>query len=384
MNFSRVFIALTLLAWTGVVAAQPLVAPAEDVAARQPPPPPPPPPAQPPVDLGTQARLLAAEGIACLERQDLLCAQDRLTRAFEIAHDPQVAYALVVVADARGDEAMAESYLVRVEQHPNTPTVIRAAAAQRRREANTPAQARPAPRTPPQDDQALAAPPTPEPVFTSDRPGYANSTSVAALHRATTEFGFDLTFDDGIRTLTFPTLSMRVGLTDWLEFRLKSPNLVASFIEGSDNQIQLTNTTFGFKLGRQLTDRFAISLVPEMTIPTSGGTWQARLELNWSASFGVFGLGGNFAFATTDAFVGRDLLGEASLAASIQATDALGIFVQTFMLWTRDQDPRPYFGGGLYAQVHPRIQVDATVDVGLTDDADSRVRAGAGMTVLWD
>ncbi len=110
----------------------------------------------------------------------------------------------------------------------------------------------------------------------------------------------------------------------------------------------------------------------------------ARLELNWSLTLGAFGLAGNLAAGSTQVLDERELLGEGSIAASLQLNPNVGVYVQTFLLWTHNQDPRPFAGAGVYAMVHPRIQVDLTGDVGLTDEADDRLRAGAGMTVLWD
>lgn len=345
--------------------------------------PPPPDPQEEQHQMRSLARSLFHEGLVCLDEGDWTCAADRFRRSNELYPSPVVAYNLASVEAERGRVDVALPLLRETANDPGAPAEVRAAASQRIRELEA-RRVRPAG----EDVEVPEAPSVVEEnepaVFTSDRPGYANSTSVAARLRATTEFGIDFGFnEDGPESLSFPSLLIRTGLTDWLELRVGAPSLFATFTE-ADNDIFIGNTVVGFKIGKELTDSFALSLVPTITIPTSGGSTLARLELNWSLSLGTFGLSGNLAAGSTDGGFGRTLTGEGSIIASLQLSPTLGAFVQSFLIWTVDQDPRPFAGAGLYAMVHPRVQVDFTGDVGLTDDADDRLRIGVGTTVLWD
>lgn len=217
-------------------------------------------------------------------------------------------------------------------------------------------------------------------AFSSDRPGYANSTSVAPVLRPITEFGGTVAWDPDDGTAgTFPDLRIRMGATRWLELRVDVPTVLF------DDPMGFGDLTLALKLGSPVAGTFAVSVIPSVTIPvgTNDGRTTGRLELNWSASAGIVGFGGNFAASVvTNAMDERRLRGEGSLAIGVQVSSMLGLYVQAFMLWTEDEDPLPYAGLGAYLQAHPRVQTDLYVDVGLTDDT-TRLVIGAGVTVLW-
>ena len=216
-------------------------------------------------------------------------------------------------------------------------------------------------------------------AFSSDRPGYANSTSVAPVLRPITELGGTVAWDPDDGTAgTFPDLRIRMGVSRWLELRVDAPTVAF------DDPIGFGDLTLALKLGSPVGRAFAVSVIPSVSIPvgTADGRASGRLELNWSATAGIVGFAGNFAASVVSVMDERRVRGEGSFALSVQAMAILGIYVQTFALWTDGADPLPYAGAGVYLQAHPRVQTDLYVDVGLTDDA-TRLVVGAGLSVLW-
>ena len=92
-------------------------------------------------------------------------------------------------------------------------------------------------------------------------------------------------------------------------------------------------------------------------------------------------IGGTLAGGTANSGGAAVVQGEGSFALGISITEAVGVFAQFFVIWPRGIDPLPFAGAGITAQVAPRFQLDATMDVGLTD-VTTRVSISAGMTVL--
>ena len=69
----------------------------------------------------------------------------------------------------------------------------------------------------------------PPPSFTSDRPGFANTTGIAARGHLTTELGVQAMIDESSTLGELPRLSLRAGVFEWLELRLMAPNAVGVF-----------------------------------------------------------------------------------------------------------------------------------------------------------
>ncbi|MFT5356496.1 MAG: hypothetical protein ACI9KE_003721 [Polyangiales bacterium] len=216
--------------------------------------------------------------------------------------------------------------------------------------------------------------------FDSDRPGYSNSTAAAPVLRPILEMGAGFTFDeDDPETISAPNFLIRFGISKWLELRLAIPSVVGVFGPGP-NGVAFGDTTIGLKVAASPTERFSTSFVPSLSIATEGGVNTGRIEWNWLLSLGAVSIGGNLAAGTVN--LGTAVVqGEGSLALGISITEAVGVFGQVFVIWPRSIDPLPFVGAGITAQVAPRFQLDATLDVGLTDDT-TRVSFSAGMTIL--
>ena len=230
------------------------------------------------------------------------------------------------------------------------------------------------------------------PTFTSDRPGFANTTGVAAREHLTAEMGIGAAFGDEPEG-SLPNLSLRVGLFEWLEARARGPSGVGRFLS-SGAVFGVSDAVLGFKAGGRLADSLAISLDWEVSLPiaTDGfGSPEATVfaDLNLDSSFwGPLTLTPNFVarvLADADPVTGgtvRTFEGGGSLKLTWQILEVLGIYVQSYVLKSETSDWRVAVGGGLYWMVAPNVQVDASFDAGVTVEGDPPT-AGLGTTILF-
>ena len=230
-------------------------------------------------------------------------------------------------------------------------------------------------------------------TFTSDRPGFANSTGVAAQGRLTTELGITASFEDGVQSGTLPNLSLRTGLFEWLEARVRGPNGVGEF-DSSGDHFGVGDPVVGFKIGGSLAESLAISSDWEVSIPlgTDGfgapeAEWRADVQADWTF-WGPLTLTPNAVAsvrATTDATTGETIRyfeGAVSLQLACQIIDGLGVYVQSYAIASERSDWTVQVGGGLKWMVTPQVQVDLQFDSRVTDQGDAPTVA-AGTTILW-
>lgn len=230
------------------------------------------------------------------------------------------------------------------------------------------------------------------PTFTSDRPGFANTTGVAAREHLTTEMGVSASFGD-VPEGSVPNLSLRVGLLDWLEARVRGPNGIGVF-ESGGARFGLADPVVGFKAGGRLAESLAISIDWEVSLPiaTDGfgspeATFFADFNLDWSF-WGPLTLTPNLVasvLADLDPTSGetvRIFEGGGSLKLTWQIIEVLGVYLQSYVLKSEVSDWRVHLGGGLMWMVAPNIQVDASFDAALTEQGDPPT-AGVGTTILF-
>ena len=227
-------------------------------------------------------------------------------------------------------------------------------------------------------------------TFTSDRPGFANTTGIAAVGRLTTELGVGATFEQDA-TGALPQLSMRAGVFDWLELRLRAPD-GALRSEPSGIRFGLTDPSLGFKIGGQLHETVSISSVWQFTLPLATDDFGAPetqifadVQLAWRF-WGPLTLTPNAVARVlavpTPTGTERLFEGGGSLKFSWRILDVLGVFVQSYVLKSEVSDWRVQVGGGLAWMVAPNVQVDASFDIGVTEQGDPPTGA-IGTTILW-
>jgi hypothetical protein len=228
--------------------------------------------------------------------------------------------------------------------------------------------------------------------FSSDRPGFANTTAVAARGRLTTEVGVSASFGDPAFVGALPNLSIRAGVFDFLELRVRGPNGIAIFDGGPT--MGLGDPIVGFKIGGRLHESVSISSVFEVSLPiaTDGfgspeATYRADLNLDWRV-WGPITITPNLVasvLAEADPLLGgtaRFFEGGGSLKVTWQAVDVLALFVQSYVLRSERSDWRAQVGGGLAWMAAPNVQVDASFNAAVTEQGDPPT-AEIGTTILW-
>lgn len=235
-------------------------------------------------------------------------------------------------------------------------------------------------------------------TFTSDRPGYAFTDAVATVGRLTTEMGLAASF--GVRDGepmqgVLGNLNLRFGVYDWLELRLRGPNVVGVFPPDSGAYYGVSDMVAGFKVGGRPHETVGISSVWELSVPigTDGfgapeAQWHADVQLTWNF-WGPLSVTPNAVAEIitegVDPVSGetvRIFEGAFSLKVSWQIIDVVTVFVQSFVEKSETSDWRAHVGGGVIWMVLPNLQVDATFDSRVTEQGDDPV-VNAGTTILW-
>lgn len=228
-------------------------------------------------------------------------------------------------------------------------------------------------------------------AFSSDRPGFAPSSHVAARERVTTELGARLSIDDPIE-LRLPRLSLRAGIFDWLELRVSGPDAVGLFAGGAT--FGIGDARVGFKIGGLVHEDVSISTVWEASLPIATDGFGApeveffaHASLEWRI-WGPFSLLPH-AFASVIALEGemgetvRVVEGGGSLRFTWSIIDVVAVFVQGFVIARQESDVRGGVGGGIAWLAAPNVQLDASFDTGVTAELDPPPTVNAGVTVLW-
>lgn len=228
--------------------------------------------------------------------------------------------------------------------------------------------------------------------FTSDRPGFANSTLPAARGRLTTEMGVNVQIAE--TTIgDLPNLWLRTGLFEWLEARVRAPNAVGIFADAG-NTFGLTDAWLGFKAGGRLADTVSASTDWEVSLPigTDGfGAGEAQFRADAQLAWRFFGPLSVTPNAVALVRVDRDAAtgelvhffqGGGSLKVAWQILDVLTVFAQSVVLASDRRPLSVIVGGGIYGRVLPNVQLDASFNAGtLTDDLAPTVSAGT--TILF-
>lgn len=246
----------------------------------------------------------------------------------------------------------------------------------------------------------LSAPPAPL-VISTDRPGFSTGTGIVPQGHIQLENGFTFTTDraEGIRTNTYtgPQMLLRVGLVeDLLEFRISWSGYNWVQTRDSDGErVNLdgwTDAIVGAKLHVLNQDQWIprVAILGQTTIgggeepvatqeiePLVGLLMSYDLGSGWSLIANA-----NLAFPTT----GGDHFtqGQASVALWFPIVDTMSGFVEAYSLFpnSKDNDAAYYVDFGATYLLNDRVQLDASVGVGLNKEANDCF-ASIGISFLF-
>lgn len=234
--------------------------------------------------------------------------------------------------------------------------------------------------------------------LSTDRPGnLETATTVAVLHlQIETSLLWQKSKVAGLarNNFRFPT-ALRLGVLDRLELRLRGDLGVIETREGEDTAKGAADMVFGLRArvldGKGFKPTLAVQF--GFGIPTGSGEFTSKAvnpELQVNALFGLPAgawLGFNTSVDLPNDVAANDFFwrwnGVAQLGYRPQAFDKLAAYVDILAALPLDRDRSAfdlaYFSGGLMYRITKDAQVDAYVQVGLTDAA-SDLGVGVGFS----
>ncbi|NBW39798.1 transporter [bacterium] len=227
-----------------------------------------------------------------------------------------------------------------------------------------------------------------EPMST-DRPDFTESTKTIQRGHLQGEFGYRYTRDNkrDFKQEAIPEGLLRIGVTDLLELRLSAQGL-----KGTDSDFALGDLTIGtkIKLYEACDCNFDLSTIIDVTLATGAKRYSqektsSQLSFLWSYHEDTdWALAGQ---VNLNAAVERRehyFQPSSSIALSYELTDRLGVYTEYYGFYPRGSHapstaPEHYVNGGVTYLLHPNLQLDLLVGVGLNGRADDSF-IGSGIT----
>jgi hypothetical protein len=230
------------------------------------------------------------------------------------------------------------------------------------------------------DTSSAAVVGTDIPVLTisPDRPRFADSTQTVPPGHAQIELGVRADFDDA-PAFTAPSILVRVGVTDFIEARVSTPDLQLTLPSGGDPVLGVSDMVLGVKIAGSVGHVFSVSAVPYLLFPTgspetSSGIVEGGAGLNFQVvPFDDFSIGWNVigAFVASNTLDKRLLSMAAGLSFGYAFTESFGAFAESYVQYQDGGKGQPSVAGGLTFLPTPRVQIDLSGGSGLTDEAES-------------
>jgi len=243
----------------------------------------------------------------------------------------------------------------------------------------------------------------------SDRPGFSDSYALVPRGYSHLEFGYTFGYDRGdsrrTKNHTLGKFSLRTGLTDEFELRLKwtgfsfteslfedTSRWAGRRIMSNDHDDGGTDMSIGFK-SPLLKPKGLIpnlSVIPAISLPTgtnskSTGDVDPEIRLAWKYAlndkWSIYGVGLATALSGGE---GRFFQSGASLATYYQFTKHVGGFVEYYGLYpsARGSDCQHNVDFGPVILVNDNFQIDLRAGFGLNEEAPDFV-AGIGFCVRF-
>lgn len=118
--------------------------------------------------------------------------------------------------------------------------------------------------------------------FSSDRPGYGDSTGIIPTHHSQVEGG--ISYSPAYKTVELPLLIERYGVLPWLEVRVGIPNLVVGFTPQTLLFSGSGTLSLGAKGAFSPVTNLELSFIPTIALPAAtplGQGLDVSLEGNW-------------------------------------------------------------------------------------------------------
>ncbi len=256
--------------------------------------------------------------------------------------------------------------------------------------------AAPPPRSP--QEPALQAPPA-EVVIATDRPGFADSAGIVPKGRHQVEAGatFILRRDQGAETQRWsaPELLGRYGVSDAFELRVGWGGFSSARTThgpGTSTDDGWADLVVGGKMLLQRQDEvlptFAVEVVSGLGTGSAAVTnrelepvFKAIAERDLGNGIGLFA-NANLALPRPDQQ--RYAQAQGAFGATFALQDTTALFVEYFVIAppTRHDGPAHHLDGGVTHRLSNFLQVDASVGIGLSDEAND-LFLGIGAAVLF-
>ncbi len=266
------------------------------------------------------------------------------------------------------------------------------------------------------DGQAAATPPAPASdagffvwpnpaavvgALSTDRPGFADSTTLMPRGHLQLELGYTFTQDqeDGVRTRdhAIAQTNLRAGLRNDLELRLLWNGLSATEtsttrgVRETEHDDGAGDITVGVRAKLLENDGLVpdLAALVNLSIPVGASTKSAgevvpdlRLAYGWALTESLRLYGVAIAAAAVDD-EGRFLQGAGSAGLSWGLTDDIGTFVEYFGIFQEGRGgPSHNLDGGFTFVLSDDVQLDASAGVGLNQQAPDFF-VGTGLSLRW-
>lgn len=224
-------------------------------------------------------------------------------------------------------------------------------------------------------EAALGPDIAPQPLVSTDSPGFTNTTQPAPELTLITEQSVGLAFPKGAPSLTIPQVLGRFGVAKFLELRAFLPSAVVQFPKGGHTTADVDHLGLGVLAGGALAPRLSGSATPVVYVPIGDdGVGAQRVEgflqgtLSWSITdtlgldLGALGgwvqqRNGRGALKPRGRFLGGALV-------SVAPVRVVSLFAQSYVECIAG-DCEPVAGGGAAWWIIPPVQVHIEADTGI-------------------
>jgi hypothetical protein len=189
--------------------------------------------------------------------------------------------------------------------------------------------------------------------FSPDRPGVGNSTGTVGAGAVMVEGGVAATVAQPSAVGTSSIIG-RFGVDDGVELRVRAPDIVLY-----DGEVGTGFVGLGAKIGGNVSERWSVSVVPEIAVDTNGGGFFGLINGQAAVALGDVGM-----WVTSESVVGDFGSGTTAGGGVSVAISGGGVYANAGGTFGGD----PFVGGGGWWALQEAVQLDIGCDVWVGDD----------------